>query len=212
MICRFPTWLLVPCLLAMAPAVLAHGGVSMDEDTCVMQLGPYRAHFTGYQPSVRASQEFCEDIPAVARSIIALDFIDPALRDMLVDFRVIRDVNDVGITATWEDLGGEAAIEAASIYYQQPDRFARGNVNVELAFDAPGAFIGIVTAVTPDSGTTYRSVFPFSVGVRPWYAGWQWIAAIVVGGVLLYWQPWRRRHATNKGGNSSSEAPATGDP
>ena len=38
------------------------------------------------------------------------------------------------------------------------------------------------------------------------------IAAIAVGGVLLYWQPWRRRHAANKGGNSSSEAPATGDP
>ncbi|MGR8919869.1 MAG: hypothetical protein ACU85V_09630 [Gammaproteobacteria bacterium] len=186
---------LLACALGLAwsaPAV-SHGGVSMEEDTCVMLVGPYKAHFTGYQPSVRASQEFCEDIPVVADAVIVLDFIDAPLREMEVDFRVVRDVNDIGVTATYDDLGGEAAIEAATEFYEPPKRYPRGNVNVTLGFTAPGNFIGVVTADDQATAQRHVSVFPFAVGMAPWYAGWGWIAIIVVVGVLLYLRPWARR-------------------
>ena len=75
------TWSIGLVILAMAPFdTQAHGGVSIEDDRCIMTIGPYRAHFSGYQPKLRASQEFCEDIPAVADAIIVLDFISQPLR------------------------------------------------------------------------------------------------------------------------------------
>lgn len=168
----------------------AHGGVAVEDDTCIMTIGTYKAHFTGYQPQVRASQEFCEDIPAVAESIIVLDFISRPLRDMLIDFRVIRDVNDIGVTATIDDLGSAEDIERATMFRRPPERFPRGSVDVAIEFTEPGRYIGIMTAI--DEGTDVRreyvSVFPFSVGVTNWWARLKWIIApLLLGAVLLFW-------------------------
>ena len=32
--------------------VQAHGGLALAEDMCVLTVGPYRMHFTGYQPRI----------------------------------------------------------------------------------------------------------------------------------------------------------------
>lgn len=152
-----------------------------------MTVGPYRAHFTGYQPAVRASQEFCEDIPIVSDAIIVLDFISNALRDMSIDFRIIRDVNNIGVQATYEDLGSEAAIEAASIAYVPAKHYLNGNFSVELEFDQPGVFIGILSAKEQASDKVHISVFPFSVGKTDWWTPAMWlIAVLVLGGGAWY--------------------------
>ncbi len=180
--------LLVGLLCGVAPAAYAHGGVSVEDDTCIMTIGPYRAHFTGYQPGVRASQEFCEDIPVVAKSIIVLDFISNPLRDMAVDFRIVRDVNEIGVTATYADLGNAGDIEQATVFYRAPERFPRGSVDVGLTFDQPGQFIGILTATDDktDSRREYVSVFPFSVGVTDWWSRLKWIVLAIATGASLY--------------------------
>ena len=55
-------------LLAVAAAsAWAHGGVGIEDDKCILRIGSDRAHFAGYQPEHRASQEFCEDFPEVHR-------------------------------------------------------------------------------------------------------------------------------------------------
>ena len=36
--------------MAMTAQVQAHGGLALAEDMCVLTVGPYRMHFTGYQP------------------------------------------------------------------------------------------------------------------------------------------------------------------
>lgn len=177
-------------LLGGAQTAGAHGGVSVEDDTCIMTIGPYKAHFTGYQPAVRASQEFCEDIPVVAKSIIVLDFISQPLREMAVDFRIIRDVNDIGISATYDDLGSAADIEQATMFYRESERFARGSFDVGIKFDTPGYYIGILTAVDDKTDTRreYVSVFPFSVGVTDWWARLKWIVVcLVVGAGLFVW-------------------------
>lgn len=144
--------------------VLAHGGVSMEDDVCIIMVGRYKAHFTGYLPKERATQEFCEDIPVATESVFVIDFIDDELREMEFDFRVIKDVNNIGIKATYEDLGGAEAIESASVFYVDPVRYSRGVVNVRYDFVEEGGYIGIVNAHHKSSGLSYRSVFPFSVG------------------------------------------------
>jgi hypothetical protein len=164
----------------------AHGGVSLEDDICVMQVGRFRAHFTGYQPRERASQEFCEDIPEFAPAIIVLDFVDMALRKMPIDFRVVRDVNDIGIYATLEDLGSAEDIEKATIFYREPGVHPRGSLDVSLNFDQPGAYIGILTARDTEASRIYTSVFPFSVGVTNWWEFVRWIVWPLVFGVVIF--------------------------
>ncbi|MEM7540767.1 MAG: hypothetical protein AAF384_04175 [Pseudomonadota bacterium] len=163
----------------------AHGGVSLEDDTCVLKVGPYKAHFTGYQPQLRASQEFCEDIPVVADAIIVLDYISRPLREMDVDFRIVRDVSGAGTDATYEDLGDEQAIESATLMYREHAVYPTGSFSVNLSFVAPGAFIGVMTVID-QSGREYVSVFPFSVGVRDWWRMLLWPAVALALTISFY--------------------------
>jgi len=164
----------------------AHGGVSVEDDLCIMTVGRYRAHFTGYQPRERAAQEFCEDIPEFAPAIIVLDFVDMALRGMAIDFRIVRDVNDIGVTATYDDLGTDGDIEAATTFYREPAVHPHGSLSVSLNFDQPGGYIGILTATDSEAEQTYRSVFPFSVGVTNWFGILQWLIWPIVFAAAIY--------------------------
>ena len=60
--------------MLLTAQVQAHGGLALAEDMCVLTVGPYRMHFTGYQP-LSQEEEFCEDIPEVGKTVIALDYI-----------------------------------------------------------------------------------------------------------------------------------------
>ena len=161
-------WSTVLCIVLISGAAWGHGGVSIEDDMCIMQVGPYRAHFTGYIPDRRATQEFCEDIPDTGRAIFAIDFINDELRRMQVDFRIIRDVNNIGIRAKYDDLGAKEDIERATIYYRPPEVLSTGTFNASYTFPEKGHFIGIVTARHPETGKEYVSVFPFAVGIFRW--------------------------------------------
>jgi hypothetical protein len=159
----------IAMLLALMTSVaFGHGGVSIEDDMCIMQVGPYRAHFTGYQPERRATQEFCEDIPEVGRVIFAIDYISDELRGMETDFRIIKDVNNIGIRATYEDLGTKEDIERATILYRPPENLPTGTFNVTHTFPEKGHFIGMVIARHPETGKEFISVFPFAVGIFRW--------------------------------------------
>lgn len=133
-----------------------------------MRIGSHRAHFSGYQPTVRAAQEFCEDIPHVAQSIIVLDLVDTALRDMMMEFRVVKDVRRIGPGATYADLGSAADIAAATYFHQGQARYPQGTLNVTLDFSEAGHFIGVLTASEPGTGRQLVAVFDCGVDlVRP---------------------------------------------
>jgi hypothetical protein len=153
------------CIISMMQSgvAMAHGGVSMEEDLCVMKLGTYRSHFTGYQPEKRSTQEFCEDIPEIGNVVLVMDFMSDELRSMKTDFRIIKDVKEVGISATYDDLGTKEDIENATVFYEAPKEYPHGTLNVSYKFDGPGDFIGLVTSTT-EAGESHISVFPFSVG------------------------------------------------
>lgn len=154
-----------------------HGGVSMEDDVCVIKLGELKAHFTGYQPEYRATQEFCEDIPVVGKSIFVLDFISNELRDMYIDFRIIKDVNNIGNNAVLADLGGTQAIEDATIYYQEKTTFPRGTMTANYNFTEEGRYIGLVTAYYEKDSEGIISVFPFQVGL---FNLWKYIIPILI--------------------------------
>ncbi|MBE9539304.1 MAG: hypothetical protein IMF06_09500 [Proteobacteria bacterium] len=144
-----------------------HGGVGNEGNQCKMTIGPYQMLFTGYQPHV-ANKEFCDDIPVEGNTFVVLDHVEKRLREMPTDYRVMNDVNDLGIEATLEMLGSQQDIDDATVFYVEPKLYPTGTMVVNQDF-AKGKYIGVVTVTDPARNKTYTSVFPFSVGYgEPW--------------------------------------------
>ena len=142
----------------------AHGGVAFQEDLCVININFLQAHFTVFQPETRGSDEFCEDIPDVSRSVFVMEYLHNLLPEMLIDFRIIRDINEVGQYAAMEDVLAIEDLEAATVYYE-PQRIEPGGFyTASYEFDRKGTYIGVVTAEHPTEDRYYTAVFYFQVG------------------------------------------------
>ncbi|MFT5138851.1 MAG: hypothetical protein ACI9CB_000478 [Rhodothermales bacterium] len=170
---RTLTKLIVPYLLAMslsmllpAELLIAHGGVVAEEDLCIIEIGVFSAHFTAYQPETRSNSEYCEDIPDVARAIFVLDYLHGSLKEVPVDFRIIRDVMNRTIYANWEDIQSIEDIESATVFYQPPRIFPAESLSVSYEFKEKGWYTGIVTTRHPTLDRSYQAVFGFHVGPR----------------------------------------------
>ncbi len=133
--------------------VQAHGGLALADDMCVLTVGPYRMHFTGYQP-LSQEEEFCEDIPEVGKTVIALDYIQEELRPLKTEVRIIRDT------------GSEANLDQITVFHLAPQVYPSASIKVEHTFPEAGKFVGLVTVT--GGAQDYVSRFPFSVGAgRP---------------------------------------------
>jgi hypothetical protein len=161
---RGSRWLGLLYLVSWYADASAHGGVVLEEDLCVIELGFFRAHFTIYQPETRGSEEFCEDIPDVTETIFVMDYLHDSMREVPVDFRIIRDVQDLGVFAKWEDVEKIEDIASATVFYQPPVTRRDAVFQVEHRFAEAGQYIGIVTTRHPTLERTYNTVFPFRVG------------------------------------------------
>lgn len=158
----------------------------MDEDICIMQIGFMQAHFTGYLPGVSGNEEFCEDIPEVAGSIFVIDYLHDYLRQMEVDFRIIKDSHNLGVYARWEDIAGIEDLEKDTVFYQPPRIKSDGVLTAVYEFLEAGNYIGIVTAKHPEKRKTYNAVFPFTVGgTNMGYL--PWIICLAVFVQVFYW-------------------------
>lgn len=168
-------------LLLRAQCAHSHGGLSMDEDTCKLRVGRYVMHFVGYQPdTVSGPKEFCEDIPQTGRTIVVLDYVDPELRDLPTEVRVIRDTG-----APPEKL------DEVTVLHLPPKLYPTGSLNFEVDFREPGKFIGLVSV---GDQPKLQSRFPFSVGRGHSWLHWAApVAIIAVAAVLLYRIGLRRR-------------------
>jgi hypothetical protein len=139
--------------LSFSTQVQAHGGLSLADDICKLTIGPFTMHFTGYQPEATQEKEFCEDIPATGRTVVALDYIEEALRPLPTEVRIIRD--------TGAQPGAEGNLDEITILHIPAKVYPNGSINFEYDFMQPGKFVGLVTVRDKED---YVSRFPFSVG------------------------------------------------
>lgn len=153
--------------VVMAGYAYAHGGVKLEQDECVLKIGPNTMHFIGYQRKGEEA-EFCEDIAQTGPTVIALSAVSPDLRDMAIGVRVIKDVG--------EDKE-KADIDAVTVAYYPPKVYSNGTMTFEHDFKQAGHYVGIVT-VQDDLGNKWVSRFPFSVGL---YTFWGMIEYIIYG-------------------------------
>lgn len=177
------TLLMLGLFTLPAAPVLAHGGVSLEDDLCVLRLGSYQMHFTGYQPEQSGAEEFCEDIPGTGTAVIVLDAIDDALRGIPLEVRILRDDRNLGNDARVEELGGAEAIAAATVAHLPAAVHATGSTTVQHRFETAGRFIGYIRA-EPAVGGPVETVFPFAVGGGAGRSMWPYLMAVLLAAAL----------------------------
>ena len=161
----------------------AHGGLSMDKDYCKLRIGPHLMHFTGFQPEGDYSREFCEDIPATGPTIIVLDFIDDALRDMPTEVRIVK-------------AAGEADLDRATVFYLPPKTYTTGSLSLDYTFVDAGNYVGLITVGEGDHKMLVR--FPFAVGSSNRLRNSLAFVILAIGGAgtYIYWRLRQGRKAT----------------
>jgi hypothetical protein len=176
-------------LLLTSSPLLAAGAVVGEAGSCMIEIGIYTAHFTIYQSDTRDNEEFCEDLPDTGNTLFVLDYLHVGLKSVPVDFRIIRDVDGLGIFARWENIQAITDLEARTVFYQSPTVEQDNQLTIEHNFLEPGGYIGVISAPHPSKDKQYYAVFPFQVGRIPL---WRWlllVSCVLVLGVYY----WRRR-------------------
>jgi len=139
--------------------VQAHGGLALADDMCILTVGPYSIHFTGYQP-LSQEEEFCEDIPETGKTVVALDYVNDELRPMETEVRIVHSSS----IDTPKDLEGVAIedLENMTVYHLPSQVYPNASITMDHVFPEKGKFAGVVTVSSEDQ--EWVSVFPFSVG------------------------------------------------
>lgn len=143
---------------------LAGGGLVLEGDACIIQIEFYAVHFTAYQPTTSGNTQFCRKLPATGDTIIVLDYLHQSLKEVPVDFRIIRDVTGQGRFVKLKHIEALENIEQHTLFYQPPVIQADASLKLEVEFLEEGAYIGIISAGHPSKDTIYTAVFPFEVG------------------------------------------------
>ena len=90
-------------------AVVAHGKVAMEEDSCMRHIGENMIHLSVYQPQHDVDGHYCTDIPLAGDAVLVVDLVDPAMREMPVGLKVFKGRSE-------ED--GEIITNLQPTYYQ----------------------------------------------------------------------------------------------
>ena len=178
--------------LTLSQFAQAHGGVVLEEDLCIIKIGFYQAHFTIFQPRSQAHEQFCEDLPDTGETVFVVEYLHNGLEDIPVDFRIVRNTTNLGRFATWQDVQAIKDLQEVTVFYHPPKR--EPDVLAFLhEFDTSGDFIGVVTAVHPETQVIYTAVFPFAVGSYGLDYRAITVACVTLVPLLFWLVSWRRR-------------------
>jgi hypothetical protein len=161
-LCR--TILSVVMAVIPAASTLAGGGLVLEGDVCIIRIDFYSAHFTAYQPNTSGNEQFCRGLPDTGETIFVLDYLHQSLKEVPVDFRIIRDVTGLGRFVKLKHVEEIEDIEQQTVFYQPPVIRPDASLKIEYDFIEKGEYIGVVSAGHPSNDTIYTAVFPFEVG------------------------------------------------
>jgi hypothetical protein len=121
----------------------------LEKNFCIIKVGPYGMHLTGYQPDLSAGKESCGEVPGIGRTVLVLDYIEGELRSLPVEIRIIKDT------------GSEQDLQAITILHVPSKVYPSGFISLDHDFDQPGKYVGLVTL-----GGAHEHVarFPISIG------------------------------------------------
>ena len=171
-------------LLCPASAVRAGGGLVLEGDVCIVWIDFYSAHFTAYQPSVSGNEQFCQSLPDTGETIFVLDYLHQSLKEVPVDFRIIRDVTGQGQYVKLKHVQEIGNLEKHTVFYQPPVVRSNASLKIELDFKEKGEYVGIISAGHPTNDSIYTAVFPFEVGKSS--SGFGLPLFVLLSGVIFF--------------------------
>ncbi|MEE9344795.1 MAG: hypothetical protein V3U88_04240 [Methylococcales bacterium] len=147
--------------------VWAHGGVSVEIDSCRIPVGDQWVHFTAYTPDKTGDAEFCNTIPDQARANLVFDYEGRKLRKMTVEFEITKEP------------------EGTVIYHQDAASHPTGTVNAVVDFTKhpTGSYLAHVTLINGEERTDAH--LPFSVGAVGPSASDSLMMVVMLLGVLV---------------------------
>jgi hypothetical protein len=108
-----------------ASSALAHDGVALEKDACVIKAGPYLIHFSAYQ-RYGEEQEACDDIFKTGATVFGLTPVDSNARDLPLGLKLV------------DEHGG-------SIFVVEPKATPNGILTVERDVPTAGKYTVMVT-------------------------------------------------------------------
>jgi hypothetical protein len=200
---------MTPYVMATTSPASAHDGVKLEQDTCVVKVGPVTVHFIGY-PQKGEPQEYCDDIALTGPTVIALSAMES---NRLPDSYMVQnqttaavpsseaavDLREIAIgVRIVKDAGGEESsrnAEADTEFYAPPKIYRNATMTFEHDFKEAGNYVAII-AVADREGREWSSRFPFTVGI---FSLWNTLEYILygigffslIGALWLF--AWRRR-------------------
>lgn len=166
-------------LLLLTTPAMAHGGGGIAVDTCVINIGNYRMHFSAYQPETSGGVELCWDLPMTGSSILVFDMVDRILRDRPVEIRIVEEQK----TASAGPASYKTMVEKPA------QKYPRGTIELETDFTKVGKYTAVVI-VGGDEPLVFKA--PIRVGLQ----GKQttlWLASIAGGALILGLAFWYSR-------------------
>lgn len=154
-------------MLTPVSPVWAHGGVSVEIDSCRIPVGKSWVHFTAYTPQLTGDAEYCSQIPQQGRTNLVFDYEDKRLRDMTVEFEITKEP------------------EGKVIYHQDAAKQKTGSINAVVDFSKhpPGKYLAHVTLINGEERTDAH--LPFAVGASGPSTSDSLLMIVMILGVLV---------------------------
>ncbi|MGR9116578.1 MAG: hypothetical protein ACU85E_12490 [Gammaproteobacteria bacterium] len=144
---KMPIAMLILVSLASSPAN-AHRGAGDEIDTCQIQVGSEKVHFTAYTPTFTQNQDYCKSIPNVGPTNLVFDYEGKKLRNISVEFEVTKEP------------------DGTRVFYQEPQKIKTGTVNGQVDFSQFGAGKYLAHVTIDHNGEKLDTHLPFWVGVE----------------------------------------------
>ncbi len=161
-------------------SAMAHGGGGIEVDTCVVNIGSYRMHFSAYQPETSGGEELCWDLPMTGSTILVFDLVDRILRDRPVEVRIVEERKTAAGPANYK-----------TIVERPAQKYPKGTIELDTEFTKAGAYTAVVI-VGGEQALVFKT--PIRVGLGGGQ-DLQWIASIAGGALILglaFWYSRRR--------------------
>lgn len=153
---------LIIVITSFYPGIAAgHGNVELEDDHCVQRIGGHTVHFNAYQPQYDATAQYCSDIPAEGETFLVVDLVDPGLREIPVEVRIVRGLHEAG----------EDQLVTSWFPVTHPDGVARGEAMLE---NGPYKVVVLAEGLSPTS-------FPIRVQMTNYSSLASTIAKILIG-------------------------------
>jgi len=108
-------------------SAMAHGNVTIEEDSCMRRIGGNMVHFSAYQPQNEPKAQYCTEIPEGGDTFLVVDLVDKSLRNLPLSVRIVKGQVE----------GGKDEEDQTVAYWKpasHPDGVVRGEAKLEKGF------------------------------------------------------------------------------